>query len=890
MSYRSDDTGVQTPRFPYPDGVTTWPSSEVRPHRLKPPLLRAEDIERQRLTRLILATPPSGTCIISAPPGYGATTAVGHALTDAGGVAWVSLDAYDRTPSHFWNQLGAAVTPEASASGPPIPHLEDEADLLARMPAFIEWLSHSTCSWIVLDDVTTETHGAWQSALAYLIANLPPPIRMVVTTHDAARRMPLDLTDHRVTIIERELLRADFDEATAILLGTVPDLDIDTIEEVADAAQGWVAGIGAAARRAVQYPAENTGHWLTTHGARALVDPWLDQLPPDRLAFLSDTCFLEQLSGPLCDIVLDRSDSIELLEALETRGGYLAALPPSEDGVRWWGRHPLLTAGLNQRITSGGDAEQNHRAAAWFQARGDFEATMRHLLATGRVDEAGAHLRAHENALFEAGKGDRAAAWYASLPPESWGQLGWHLVRVGWGQVFGTEPQAADASLAQLRAHLASSPSEGGEHRVLQAETATLAAYIADKSGDTSVVLANARRAMDLFSDASPGNSQQIAPLLVIKALLREGDVEGARREITRIRFQAFPTAIIREVSLGALKSQCLTDEGNITLARRELRRAQRWVDAQGLAPADVAQFSLLTADGAATLESGDCASALEKLQIAGDAALSKRAIGEAAVASIWQARARIALGELGGALECTHEARRLLQESAPSSPILHRVDLMEAFIRHIGGDAVRAERLVQRVPPSDTRTLMWARVTVHRQANAVRRSVATIESGMPRIAIDKQVVLAMVAMKRGNALAEGHLTRAAELAGASGFALALLGCPPDLLSLAESLALRTSHDSLSQLVRQAQHAKVISETNSSSSAQGLPLARPQLSPGELQLITFLPGRDSNAEIAKQLGVSVNTVKTRLYRLYRKLGVDSRDDAINAARARGLIS
>jgi DNA-binding CsgD family transcriptional regulator len=178
----------------------------------------------------------------------------------------------------------------------------------------------------------------------------------------------------------------------------------------------------------------------------------------------------------------------------------------------------------------------------------------------------------------------------------------------------------------------------------------------------------------------------------------------------------------------------------------------------------------------------------------------------------------------------------------------------------------------------------------MHRQANAVRRSLASIESELPRIAIEKQVLLAMVAMKRGHSLAEGHLTRAADLAAASGFALALLGCPPDFLQLAESLALRTSHDSLTQLIAVTQHSDGEAQSDAAPVMAAAPASRPPLSAGELQLITFLPRRDTNADIARQLGVSVNTVKTRLYRLYRKLGVESRDDAITAARARGLIS
>ena len=65
--------------------------------------------------------------------------------------------------------------------------------------------------------------------------------------------------------------------------------------------------------------------------------------------------------------------------------------------------------------------------------------------------------------------------------------------------------------------------------------------------------------------------------------------------------------------------------------------------------------------------------------------------------------------------------------------------------------------------------------------------------------------------------------------------------------------------------------------------------ARPRrvsLSRGDLQLLALLPQRRSNAHIAEQLGISVNTVKTRLRRLYAKLGAHDRDEAVARARAR----
>lgn len=62
------------------------------------------------------------------------------------------------------------------------------------------------------------------------------------------------------------------------------------------------------------------------------------------------------------------------------------------------------------------------------------------------------------------------------------------------------------------------------------------------------------------------------------------------------------------------------------------------------------------------------------------------------------------------------------------------------------------------------------------------------------------------------------------------------------------------------------------------------------LSPGELQLLALLQSHMTGVEIAAHLGITMNTLKTRLRRLYRKLGVTSRPAATEAARRRGLVA
>jgi LuxR family maltose regulon positive regulatory protein len=61
------------------------------------------------------------------------------------------------------------------------------------------------------------------------------------------------------------------------------------------------------------------------------------------------------------------------------------------------------------------------------------------------------------------------------------------------------------------------------------------------------------------------------------------------------------------------------------------------------------------------------------------------------------------------------------------------------------------------------------------------------------------------------------------------------------------------------------------------------------LTDSELRVLRLLPTNLSLADIASQLYVSRNTVKTHVASIYRKLGVDKRGDAVERARSAGLL-
>jgi DNA-binding NarL/FixJ family response regulator len=61
------------------------------------------------------------------------------------------------------------------------------------------------------------------------------------------------------------------------------------------------------------------------------------------------------------------------------------------------------------------------------------------------------------------------------------------------------------------------------------------------------------------------------------------------------------------------------------------------------------------------------------------------------------------------------------------------------------------------------------------------------------------------------------------------------------------------------------------------------------ISPRELAVLQALAAGLSNKEIARELGVSPNTIKTHVTRLFEKLDAHRRTDAINKARQLGIV-
>ena len=62
------------------------------------------------------------------------------------------------------------------------------------------------------------------------------------------------------------------------------------------------------------------------------------------------------------------------------------------------------------------------------------------------------------------------------------------------------------------------------------------------------------------------------------------------------------------------------------------------------------------------------------------------------------------------------------------------------------------------------------------------------------------------------------------------------------------------------------------------------------LSSSEIRVLRYLPTNLSQPEIANELHISRNTVRTHMSHLYAKLGTHSRTEAVQRARELGLLA
>lgn len=364
--------------------------------KLHVPGMRPKAVPRPRLLQLLKRGRAARLTLISAPAGFGKTSLLAEWLDQDRrkglAIAWLTLDESDREPAIFWPHLLAAMQAALARLGEAFPELPGAATpdkaFLAILVNQLAML-HVTVL-LVLDDFHAVDHPETQSSLGFLLEHLPPNVRIVISTRvDPALPLPRLRARGELVEIRAADLRMNETEAAAYLHDCMGlTLSSDDIRLLQEKTEGWVAALqlavisleGRADASAFIAGFAGSGRYIVDY----LVEEVLGRLPDEVRRFLLDTCILRRMSAALCDFVTESSGGADMLLRLERQNLFLV---PLDDDRQWYRYHHLFADVLAAHPATGRDT-LHHRASQWFEQRGEYVEAIHHALAAGDMDWA----------------------------------------------------------------------------------------------------------------------------------------------------------------------------------------------------------------------------------------------------------------------------------------------------------------------------------------------------------------------------------------------------------------------------------------------------------------------------------------------------------------------
>ena len=831
------------------------------------------------LARLDEATEAPVT-MVCAPAGYGKTLLLADwfATTAAPAVAWVTLDDTDNTPVQFWSAVLRAlrdhgVLPDDSPLRTVNPDPADIAGFLAELTDGLESLP-DPCH-LVLDDFHELVDAETLHGIATLLRHQPETLRLVLSSRlDPPLPLARLRLQERLRTLRASDLRFSDTDAAALLETSGVRLSPPQLRRLVDQTDGWAAGLRLAASSLRQAPDRNAFLDDFASDDRAVADYLVGEvlagLPEDTKDFLAAVSVCDEVSPSLATVLSQREDAGVMLDGLERESSLVIGVGPQR---HWYRLHPLLRSylrgDLDRRLPDRA-VELNHTAATWFVAEELPREALDHAARAAETETVMTLLHDHAVALLLGGDHDIVeqaliAAGRPVVDNDVWLTLIAALTYLEQGEIG-----VAGEHLARAE----TMPATDGANPLRRLVTATY-----------DLVRGGARRLAPLdwhgivVGHDRPG-LETWARLLAGWASLCAGDREAARQELDAAQ------QLARDRGLDYLVLHGLLARGTVAGLDGDLG---------GLA--DAATEAVAIAGGR---PASPCAAAAHLmlgfahlLRLEPEAAVAETAAATTAVGGAWTPRlrylaavaeggARFDLGARQAALELVGAARRrlagrsLLPELAAAGAL---VEFRCALL--LGQDAAAGEVLRwagQRTGPSAEVALMtaWAQYVRGDRDRVLR----TLDEGGPALLTETVV--------------EGHLLRSA-------VAIHTAQRTRARAELAEAVRIAE----LAGLVRPFRWADprvrqlLVDQTGSFGAADAFAagVRRAVASPGEHEgllterehvVLSRLGAQRSLDEVASDLAVSVNTIKTHVRAIYAKLGVNNRRAAVLTARQRGL--
>jgi LuxR family transcriptional regulator, maltose regulon positive regulatory protein len=876
--------------------------------KLHMPSPRPHVVNRPRLIEHLNEGLHRKLTLISAPAGFGKTTLVSAWLAGRERpAAWLSLDAGDKDTVRFLTYLVAALQTLAPAIGVGAVRMLESPQLPTIEAILTDLLNDvSTLSGqfvLMLDDYHALDSKAIDWALTYLVEHLPPQLHLVIATREDPR-LPLARLragDHLSELRVADLRFTPAEAAEFLTQVMALRLSASDIAALEKRTEGWIAGLQLAAL-SLQGHSDATSFIASFTGSHQfvmdyLVEEVLQQQSEDIQTFLLRTSILERLCGPLCEAVAltPPGSGQATLELLDRANLFLV---PLDQTRQWYRYHHLFADLLRQRLhqsiaASAGEAESqiinalHLRASHWYEERGLAIEAFHHAAAAQDVDLAFHLVQGRGIPLHHAGAVTAMLDWMASLPRADLEARPALLVRYASlqlvnGQAVGVEEklQAAEAILQRAE--------QDDKTRDLLGQIATARATLATNEYQIESMLLQSHRALEYLY---PRNLvfRTTAHWTLGVAYFLQGERAAAREALaealalSQTAGNVFFT-LLATIGLGQVQEA----DNQLYPAADTYREILRLAGDKPLPVTFEAHLGLARI----YYQWNDLEAAERHGQESLRLARQYDSVVERFIpCEVFLARLKLARGDMSGAAALLAGAER----SAHQQGLVYRMPEVAAeqvviFLRQ--GHLTAAAQLAEK------HDLPLCRARVHLAQGNPSAALAVLEQwrGLVEARRWEDARLKVLVLQALTLQAQGEanqavslLVNALALAEPGGFVRVFVdeGLPMSRLLSAAAPGARMP-DYIGKLVAICQAEVRRSEAADDVPARAQSLVEP-LSRREEEVLQLIAKGLSNQEIAGQLVLAVETVKGHNKRIFGKLQVQRRTEAVARARELGLL-
>ena len=859
-------------------------------------------VRRLGLLERLSAAGAGGVVLVCAPAGSGKSLLV-RSWVQAGGltdrVAWVSVERGERDAQRFWlSVIGALARVVGSVEGvAPAPSFRGDV-VVERLLSELRSLRERVV--LVIDDLHELRSGDALDWLELFLARLPSQLLVVLATREDPR-----LGLHRLRLVGAltELRGPDLafsPEEARKLLKTAGVRLSDVAEALLyERTEGWAAGLRLAAMSLAQHsdPERSVTNFAGSdrNVAEYLLAEVLERQPAEVRELLLRTSVLDRVSGPLADYLTGGSGSERILQELERANAFVSSL----DAGRSWFRYHQLFADLLQlelQRASPGMAGSLHWAAAqWFEQNGYIVEAISHAQRAGRWQHAARLLADNFVVLLLDGRVATVLDLLAGFPQDV-AATDAELALVAFAGILhgAREESAACVDRAQ---RLADTVPEERRPRfdLLLAETRLV---LARWRADLEAVLKEIPLVEAALS-AQPADERRLSDELRAVAMENLGAAElWASRFDDAVRHLEQALTLVRRAGQPWLEIRCLGHLGiavpftgkpfsaGLKLSEQavSIAEAHGWRD-------DPALVSGLAAGAVALVFLGRFDQAERWLERARRALRPGGDPGTELIVHHARGLLCLAHGRHAEALEAFRAAERtqrlLATKHAVATPVRARFLQTQAGMGELA--AARATLADVGEEDRDTCDMRVAAAVIQLAEREPEQALdvlaPVIEGAAPAIRRSSSIIEALVLYAAAyeqlgdRRAAEASLERALELAEPEGIVL-----PFTLVPLQDLLQRLTAHGALLRTI-----LRVLAGSSAPPRGEPAPLLE-DLSKGELRVLRYLPSNLKAPEIAAELCVSANTVRTHIRHIYAKLDTHDRNEAVSRARELGLLA